>query len=614
MKFFRDTLVTKILVFFIPVSLVLSFVVLFLMKQIVHTVLLKEIQKRVLTKAQDVAEALVDDVGYYEEFLLLPSLQMLKERLAADYALVLNNYGKVVAHTNVVERGKTYEDAVTLETLRRSVPGSVTVNLDKRHILDVSFPILEKPQSGDDFLLADEKNAEKHRLGTLRVGIPFDETMRLENKIFFQQLIPVLIAIIISSSGLIIFIMRTVLTPVSNLVAGVSEISHGDFGKTIPVLSGDEIGKLAHAFNGMSSALASTTVSKNYLDAILANMLDPLFVLNPDRSIKSANASTYKLFGYSENELIGSPVEQLFGREQKVLYEKLLERYWQPDTIIKDVELAFAAKSGEMIPVMFSSVPLKDEQGENTGIICVARDIRERRMLEARMLQSEKLSAVGQLAAGVAHEVNNPMGVILGFAQSLAKQVQQDTPFFIPVKSIEREALRCKNLVQNLLMFSRQTGPKTEVFEFNTVIGNALSLVQTQCRVKSVELIQELQECGEMQGDRNQVQQILINLCNNAVDAMSDGGQLQVRTALQKENGNSWIALEVKDSGVGIPETIREKIFEPFFTTKEPGKGTGLGLALVHEMVVKNSGVIDVKSEVGEGTVFTVRFPKLKHE
>lgn len=426
------------------------------------------------------------------------------------------------------------------------------------------------------------------------------------------QLIPVSIAIAISSFGLIIFIMRTVLIPAKNLAAGVLEISHGAYGKTVPVSSGDEIGRLAQAFNKMSHTLAATTVSKNYLDAILNNMLDPLFVLNLDRIIKSANAATYKLFGYSENELIGARVEQLFGQEQKGIYEKLLEKYWQPGTIIQDVELAFATKGGETVPVMFSSVPLKDEQGESAGIICVARDIRDLKVLEAKMLQSEKLSAVGQLAAGVAHEINNPMGVILGFAQSLAKQIQQDNSFFMPIRSIEREALRCKNLVQNLLVFSRQSGPKTEVFEFNPVIENTLSLVQTQCRVKSVELTQELQSSGEMRGDKNQIQQILINLCNNAVDAMSNGGQLLVRTVLQKENGDSWITLEVKDNGVGIPETIRKKIFEPFFTTKEPGKGTGLGLALVHEMVVKNKGDINVKSEVGKGTVFTVRFPALK--
>lgn len=251
---------------------------------------------------------------------------------------------------------------------------------------------------------------------------------------------------------------------------------------------------------------------------------------------------------------------------------------------------------------------------ERSYMVAVARDVTERKKLQLQMIQSEKLSAVGQLAAGVAHEINNPLGIILGFAQSARKKIQESDALSLPITSIEREALRCKNLVQNLLTFSRQTKAQIHEVAFNETVASILSIVEAQARVKSVEIFRELGPLPSLLCDRNQLQQVVVNLCNNAIDAMPDGGKIVVRTSSHAIKNERWIVLEIEDSGSGIPEEIRDKIFNPFFTTKEVGKGTGLGLSLVYEIIQRHKGTIEVKSEVGRGSTFSVSLPVGMHE
>lgn len=227
------------------------------------------------------------------------------------------------------------------------------------------------------------------------------------------------------------------------------------------------------------------------------------------------------------------------------------------------------------------------------------------------LLQSEKLSAVGQLAGGVAHEINNPLGIILGFAQSIKAEVKPDNPLMGPLSFIEKEAVRCKELVQNLLVFSRSSQLEQHSnIDVTAAVKEALSLITAQSRVKDVELKTDLASgVPPVSANKNQVQQIVINLCNNAMDAMTDKGVLVVRTGRLMRNGAEWATIEVEDTGGGIPKEIQSKIFEPFFTTKDVGKGTGLGLSLVYEIVQKHHGFIEVESDMGKGTKFIVCLP-----
>ena len=201
------------------------------------------------------------------------------------------------------------------------------------------------------------------------------------------------------------------------------------------------------------------------------------------------------------------------------------------------------------------------------------------------------------------------MGVILGFSQNVVKRIQPGDPFEMPLRSIEREAVRCKNLVQDLLTFSRVGKSEKELIDLKETIEGAFSLVLAQSKVKNVDLIKEFSEVPRIMANRVQIQQIVINLSNNAIDAMPNGGKLFIRAHKGTMDSGGGVEIEVQDTGQGIPKDIQSKIFNPFFTTKEIGKGTGLGLSLVYEIVQKHSGKILLDSEVGKGTTFRVFLP-----
>jgi PAS domain S-box-containing protein len=337
-------------------------------------------------------------------------------------------------------------------------------------------------------------------------------------------------------------------------------------------------------------------------------MLDPLLIIRPDGAIRSLNDAACRLLGYSNTDLLNKPVDVLFSGEKNPLQEKGLKRILSGESV-RDVELLFLGKNKESIPVLFSASLFKDKENQVVGVICGARDLTERKKLETRMLQSEKLSAVGQLAAGVAHEINNPLGIILGFSQSLTRRIEAGNVFEAPLKSIEREAIRCKTLVQDLLTFSRVTISDREPMDMNSAIEGALSLVKARAKIKQVDIRQELSpSIPKVFGNRGKIQQVIINLCNNAIDAMGNGGILTIETCSMEGFPLSWVCLKVTDNGSGIPHNLISRIFDPFFTTKPVGQGTGLGLSLVHEIVKSHSGLLDVISEPGH-TVFTVKFP-----
>jgi signal transduction histidine kinase len=239
----------------------------------------------------------------------------------------------------------------------------------------------------------------------------------------------------------------------------------------------------------------------------------------------------------------------------------------------------------------------------------MARKLGELQRLRNQLAQSEKMASVGQLAGGVAHEINNPLGIILGFSQSVVERLKDGDPLAFPLKSIEREAVRCKTLVQDLLTFSRASnaGFSPDV-SINETIQESLSLIHSRAKMVNVEIVTELDpELPNVVANKNQLQQVVINLANNAIDAMPKGGKVFLRSRKSQNPGH--VEIHVQDTGPGISKDIQSKIFEPFFTTKEVGKGTGLGLSLVHEIVEKHRGSIKLDSAAGQGALFTVCLP-----
>ncbi len=246
---------------------------------------------------------------------------------------------------------------------------------------------------------------------------------------------------------------------------------------------------------------------------------------------------------------------------------------------------------------------------------------RELRDMQDQLLQAEKLAAIGQLAAGVAHELNNPVGGILGYAQYIqgllkpgaALTGDQRNNLVKYVQFIEKESQRCKTIVQNLLNFSRFSKTDMHPFEINTVITDTLQFLDHQFRSGNIRIDLKLATPSPVvHGSPNHIQQVFINILINAVQAMPTGGQIRVTTAVaggQPSGEKPIVEIGVTDTGSGIPEEHLHKIFEPFFTTKETGKGTGLGLSVSYGIVKNHQGEIKVRSTVGKGTTFLIQLP-----
>jgi PAS domain S-box-containing protein len=344
------------------------------------------------------------------------------------------------------------------------------------------------------------------------------------------------------------------------------------------------------------------------LFAAVEQSKDSVVITDPSGKIHYVNRSFEITTGYSREEAIGQTPRVLkSGKHDRKFYETMWStltsgRVWQSTITNRRKDGTLFEEEGNISPVI-------NESGKITNYVAVKRDITERRKMEEILRQSDKMSAVGQLAAGVAHEINNPLGVILGFAQAVVRRLQANDPLEMPLKSIEKEAIRCKNLVQDLLTFSRASKAEREPLDINRAVEGALSLVTAQARMAHIEVKKELApDLPRILGNQNQVQQIIINLSNNAMDAMMQGGVLTLKTEQFREGALSWVCLKIIDTGPGIPPEIRPRIFDPFFTTKPVGKGTGLGLSLVHEIVKKHSGTVDVASRPGR-TEFLIKFP-----
>jgi signal transduction histidine kinase len=225
---------------------------------------------------------------------------------------------------------------------------------------------------------------------------------------------------------------------------------------------------------------------------------------------------------------------------------------------------------------------------------------------QQQLVQSEKLAAVGQLAAGIVHDIKNPLAVISGLTEELQENITEDSALRAPLSQIRDNAVRASGIVTDLLKFARQTNPEKRYQDVSDSVRSSIRLNDYLTRRANVRVAADLPPRPVMtMYDAQQIEQVLINLIQNAVQAMPAGGQL----AIAVRSSAPWIEIEVRDSGVGIPAKNLGRIFDPFFTTKPPGEGTGLGLSVSYGIIAQHQGAIDVRSEVGRGSAFTVRLP-----
>ncbi|MDD5597877.1 MAG: ATP-binding protein [Victivallaceae bacterium] len=232
--------------------------------------------------------------------------------------------------------------------------------------------------------------------------------------------------------------------------------------------------------------------------------------------------------------------------------------------------------------------------------------------LQQQLQHADRLATIGQFTAGLAHELNEPLVHILGFAQIVEKNAHLPKDAKSDVASIVRASLHAREIVRKLLIFARQVPGRREKVQLNDVVKDAVYFISSRCRQNKISLrCRRARDIAPVSGDRALLTQVLVNLAVNAIQAMPEGGRLHIETRREKDN----VILVVRDNGIGIADDIKDKIFMPFFTTKDIGSGTGLGLSVVHGIVSSHGGAIEVASMPGAGTKFTITFPAVgRHE
>ncbi len=356
---------------------------------------------------------------------------------------------------------------------------------------------------------------------------------------------------------------------------------------------------------------------------MLACAPDAIVTLDGQHNILEWNPGAERLFGYTPQEMVGRNLDDLITGPDANVFEEAtgLTRRILAGKSVPATEMVRYRKNGSPVDVIASGSPILIGD-EVTGVVVVYTDITERKRMEKQLRQQERLAAVGQLAAGIAHDFNNVMASIILYAQMMLR-----TPDLSPrnrerLATINQEARHAANLTQRILDFSRRAMLKRQPLDLLPFLKELVKLLQqTLPENIQIDLVYGRDEYT-VNADPTRVQQAIMNLALNARDAMPEGGKLRIgleriqvedsaEAPLPQMEAGEWVQVMVADTGTGIPPEAMPHMFEPFFTTKPVGQGTGLGLAQVYGIVKQHGGEIDVQSQVGRGTTFTLYLPAL---
>ena len=354
---------------------------------------------------------------------------------------------------------------------------------------------------------------------------------------------------------------------------------------------------------------AELELLKEFNESIVESINVGLLAVDLEGHVTRCNSALEKMLGVLRNEAIGRRVEDLFAEDfAETLDQVLGKNRWNLTELRHIYKLHTATREGRSLVLNIALAPLQADSQDRTGALVVLEDVTARMSLEEQLQQREKLSSIGLLAAGVAHEVNTPLTGVSSYTQMLLGMLPETDPKHALLQKVRRQAMRASDIVNNLLNFSR-TGGATEFMELsiNQVLDDTLQLLEPQLRRNQIEIIRNYDsDIPKAYGNAVKLQQIFTNLILNARDAIPEGGRITLSTSSTTED---TLVVEVTDTGIGIaPENVA-KIYDPFYTTKGVGRGTGLGLAVSYGIVQEHSGHITVESIPGKGTTFRITLP-----
>ncbi|APV44490.1 PAS domain S-box-containing protein [Dehalogenimonas formicexedens] len=416
--------------------------------------------------------------------------------------------------------------------------------------------------------------------------------------------------------GVVLFLMmgRIVVVPLSLLNGAVARIrTDGDEKQRVPDAGNDEVASLGKAINNTLERLEeSQKALKKAAEEwriTFDSIDDPISIQDNNYRFVRVNRAFGRAYGMEPADLVGKKCYEIIHktaappadcphREIMKAPRPMTEEYYDP---VKEMHLEI------------SMAPIISGNGEMAGVVQITKDVTERKKLESHLIVTDRLASLGEMAAGIAHEINNPLTGMIGFTDML---LESDLPEVVKgdIKLVAEGSARVAEIVKRMLTFARQTQPVRTRIDINEIINSTLALQTYSLQISNIEIIKRLDPgLPWLVVDPGQMQQVFLNLIINAHYAMKKAHNRGILTIGTERTGET-VRITVSDDGPGIPPEIMTKLFQPFFTTKAPGEGTGLGLALARSIILEHAGTLNVKSEPGEGATFVIELPIIAKE
>lgn len=449
--------------------------------------------------------------------------------------------------------------------------------------------------------------------GVISVGLPVDLNLQKIKEIAITVFAGVLPSILFLYAIISIFFNKVIAQNLNNLL-NIFRTSLQDEtrvqtdSRTDPV---DEISELTNVAQRMAQDLqenreqlesyaAKMLQSKELLQSVFDGITDPVVLIDKQGQIKNVNTAFLNRYSVSLDQVLGHSITALPFTGRCPLIECGDIVISPPET---PINRQMKMPSGEIFLIYF--YPIHDEQGVTDSVVCYLKDITEQKRLEQKIQQTEKIVSMGQLAAGVAHEINNPLGIILCHIDLIKDDPNLSDEARADLATIEKHAGNCRTIIADLLNFARQHKSIKELSSLNTIIQDVVQIAANQFQQQNITVDLELDKTMPMINvDVDKMKQVFFNLLLNSAHAIDEDGYILLTTTYDKTN--QLVTITVDDNGCGVPPETAGKIFDPFFTTKDPGKGTGLGLSVSYGIIEDHNGEISMESLPGKGSRFTI--------
>ena len=577
-----------------------------------------EVERRGESLAQSLAAMSHGPLLLYNFTALEQNAARLSTEADVVYAMVLDADGRVAAHSRHSERvGLVLGSAVDRRAAEAQGPVTQATVLAETGdaIYDFAAPV----------------QVDRQKWGTVRVGLS-KRRMDAEIRRTRWELGALTVVMLVMGSLAAALVAARIANPVRQLAEGAAAVSRGELDQRIEPSTVDEIGGLALAFNDMTAQLLQQRTAlevahgelsrrfqelgdlKSYTDSILNSLTTGVVTIDLEGRVVTLNPTAELLTGFFAGEAAGRYCTEVFagmGEVSEILMETLASR-----ASVAGVALTLRRRSGVALPVELSTAPLKGSDGKDLGVVGVFRDLTAVRELEQRLQRSDRLAALGTLAAGLAHEIKNPLTSVLTFSRHVSRRFD-DEHFREKFQSVVPRALeRINDIVERLLELARPARLHFTTVRLPALLDSVIALYSNEIEAQPIAVIRDYaRDVPGIQADEEAIYRALVNLVANGLEAMGPGGRLTLRLGWAEGparvagrlGSQRRVRIEIEDTGAGIPLPERERIFNPFYTTKEGG--TGLGLALTHKIIEEHRGTIDVVSTPGVGTTFRVILP-----